>query len=54
MLGAETYLYLNIENISLTARVDGKNCFECNSAVKLKFDEERIHLFNKDTELAIR
>lgn len=54
MLGAETYLYLSIENINLTARVDGKNYYDSKSTLQLKFDEERIHLFDKESEMAIR
>ena len=53
MLGAEIYLYLNIENNNIIVRVDRKESYNMNDIVKLKFDENRIHLFDKETEIAI-
>ncbi len=53
MLGAETYLYLNIEGNSIIARVDRKENYITNDIVKLRFSEERIHLFDKDTEMSL-
>lgn len=54
MLGAETYLYLKIDDNNVTARVDGKKNYKCNTTVDIKFDEERVHLFDKSTESAIK
>lgn len=53
MLGAETYLYLNIEGNSIIVRVDRKENYIRNDIVKLRFNEERIHLFDKDTEMSL-
>ncbi len=53
MMGAETYLYLNIEGRNITVRVGRNEGYEMNSTVKLSFDENRIHLFDKATERSI-
>lgn len=53
MLGAESYLYLNIEDNNIIVRVDRKESYNMNTIVKLSFDENRIHLFDKNTETAI-
>ena len=52
-LGSETFLYLLINEQSFTARVSPKSKTVANDNIKLMFDMNRIHLFDKDTERAI-
>lgn len=53
MMGAEIYLYLNIEDNNVIVRVDRKESYNSNDMIKLSFDENRMHLFDKETEIAI-
>jgi multiple sugar transport system ATP-binding protein len=52
-LGSETFLYLLINDQSMTARVSPKSKTVANDNIKLMFDMNRIHLFDKETERAI-
>ncbi len=52
-LGSETFLYLLINGTSFTARVSPKSKTVANDNIKLMFDMNRIHLFDKETEQAI-
>ncbi len=53
MLGAETYLYLFIEGNPIVARVDSRSGAKEGDTIKLAFDKNKIHLFDKETELSI-
>ena len=53
MLGAETYLYLLIEGTPFTARVNQRSTAGANDTIKIAFDMNKIHIFDKDTELTI-
>ncbi|MEF9945357.1 MAG: sn-glycerol-3-phosphate ABC transporter ATP-binding protein UgpC [Lachnospiraceae bacterium] len=53
MLGAEVYLYFDYEGSSMTARVDPRTTARTGDTVKFAFDAEKIHLFDKETELSI-
>ena len=53
MLGAESYLYLTIAGIAFTARVNQRSTAKVNDTIKVMMDTNRMHLFDKDTELAI-
>ncbi len=53
MLGAESYLYLTIAGIAFTARVNQRSTAKVNDTIKVMMDTNRIHLFDKDTEIAI-
>lgn len=53
MMGAETYLYLKIEGVSFTARVNSRTTVKAGDVIKMAFDANKIHLFDKDTELTI-
>ncbi len=53
MMGAETYLYLKIENTSFTARVKQNSSTKDGDNVKVAFDMNKVYLFDKETELAI-
>ncbi|QAT48420.1 sn-glycerol-3-phosphate ABC transporter ATP-binding protein UgpC [Caproiciproducens sp. NJN-50] len=53
LMGAETYLYLNCEGVSLTARVDPSSTAKSGDRIKTAFELNKIHLFDKETEKAI-
>ncbi|MCJ7665745.1 MAG: sn-glycerol-3-phosphate ABC transporter ATP-binding protein UgpC [Actinobacteria bacterium] len=51
-MGAEIYVYVDINGILMTARVSPKSQLKSNDAAKLYVDIEMIHLFDKQTEKA--
>ena len=53
MMGAETYLYLEINNTKSIARVNARSNAQLGDTIKVAFDLNKIHLFDKDTELTI-
>ena len=53
LMGAETYLYVNCEGHYLTARVAPTTTAKMGEEQEIAFEPEKIHLFDKDTELAI-
>jgi multiple sugar transport system ATP-binding protein len=53
LMGAETYLYLNCEGVSLTARVDPASTAKSGDRIKVAFELNKIHLFDKETEKTI-
>ncbi len=53
MLGSETFLYLTADTNDITARVDARSTAKPGDKVKLAFDLNRIHIFDKDTEKVI-
>ena len=52
-MGSETYLYLNVEGISLTARVEPTSTARPSDNVEIVLDNTKIHLFDKETERAL-
>ena len=53
MMGAETYLYLKISDIPFTARVNQRSTAKLGDNIKVAFDMNKIHVFDKETEIAI-
>jgi multiple sugar transport system ATP-binding protein len=53
LMGAETYLFFNIEEIPLTARVSSRTTARPGDKIKVAFDLNRIHIFDKETEKVI-
>jgi len=53
LLGAEVYLYLDIAGESLTARVPSSTKARVNDNIKVAFDINKIHVFDKETEQII-
>ncbi len=53
MLGSETLLYLITEDNDFIARVNPRTKAKLADTVKLAFDANKIHLFDKDTERTI-
>ena len=53
MMGAETYLYLKIEGVAFTARVNPRSTSKIGDTIKIALDPNKIHLFDKETEITI-
>ncbi len=53
MLGAEVYLYFDYAGANMTARVNPKTTARTGDRVKFALDASKIHLFDKETEMAI-
>ncbi|MBQ1457115.1 MAG: sn-glycerol-3-phosphate ABC transporter ATP-binding protein UgpC [Butyrivibrio sp.] len=53
LLGAEVYLYFDLEGFPITARVDSRTTARPGDKVKFGFDVEKIHVFDKETEKTI-
>ncbi|MBQ6847411.1 MAG: sn-glycerol-3-phosphate ABC transporter ATP-binding protein UgpC [Clostridia bacterium] len=53
LMGAETYLYMNSEGQSINARVAPTNTAKPGDKIVITIEPEKIHLFDKDTELTI-
>ena len=53
LLGAEVFLYFDLEEVSITARVDPRTTARPGDNIKFAFDTEKIHVFDKDTEETI-
>jgi len=53
MLGSETLLYMYVDDINLTARVNPRTKAKAGDVIKVAIDTNRIHLFDKETEKVI-
>ncbi len=53
LLGAEVFLYADIAETSITARVDPRTTARPGDKVKFAIDVEKIHVFDKETEKVI-
>ncbi len=53
MMGAETYLYLELAKTSVIARVNRRSTAKADDEIKVAVDANKIHLFDKETERAI-
>lgn len=53
-MGDLTYLYFDIGDTTCVASISGDRIVEENSRFSIVFPEDRIHLFDKDTEEAIK
>ena len=53
MLGAEVFLYFDYEGSSMTARVEPTTKARTGDVVKFALDADKIHVFDKETEMAI-
>ena len=52
-MGAETYLYLDVQENKFTARVDPSSIAKPGDNIKIALDMNRVHLFDIDTEQTI-
>ncbi len=53
LMGSETLLHLTIEGASFIASVDPRSQAKPGDEIKIAFDMNRVHLFDKETELNI-
>src|SRR5574344_217782 len=53
LLGAEVYLYFDLDQYSVTARVNPRTTAKVGDVVMFAFDLNKIHLFDKETEQII-
>ncbi len=53
LLGAEVYLYFDLEMFPMTARVDSRTTARVGDVIKFAMDVEKIHVFDKETEQVI-
>jgi len=53
MMGAEVFLYLLVEGVNVTARVNPRTTARRGDTIKVAFDANKIHLFDKETERTI-
>mgnify|MGYP000121629172 FL=1 len=50
LMGAEIYLYVNINGTPITARVEPTSTANPGDDIEIAFDLSKIHIFDKDTE----
>ncbi len=53
LLGAEVFLYFDVEGTQMTARVNPRTELRTGDDAKFALDMSRIHIFDKETELTI-
>ena len=53
MLGAEVFLYFDIDQFNCTARVNPRTTARPGDTIKMAIDTAKLHLFDKDTHLVI-
>ena len=53
LLGAEVFLYFDLGEFTMTARVDPRSNARPGDTVRFAFDVEKIHVFDKETEQVI-
>lgn len=49
LMGAESYIYVNSNDVRFTVRIVGSYNCEIGQGISIKFDTEKIHLFDKET-----
>jgi multiple sugar transport system ATP-binding protein len=53
LMGAETFLYLNVEGFNFTARVEPTSTARPGDTIEIALENNKIHLFDKETERTI-
>ncbi|WP_130836314.1 ABC transporter ATP-binding protein [Lachnoclostridium sp. Marseille-P6806] len=53
LLGAEVFLYFDLAETPITARVDPKTVARPGDTIKFAFDTSKLHVFDKETEQVI-
>lgn len=53
MLGSETLLYVLVDDVDLIARVNPRTKAKVGDIIKIAFDANKVHLFDKETEKTI-
>lgn len=52
-MGSESFIYFKAGNTSMTAKVEGSTKFEPKDKIKLHVQNDKIHVFDKESELRI-
>ena len=53
LLGSEVLLYYTVAGVNMTARVDARTTAKIGDNIRLALDPEKIHVFDKESELTI-
>ena len=53
LMGAEIYLYVNVGGIPITARVEPTSTAHPGDSIKVAFELDKLHIFDKETERTI-
>jgi len=53
LMGAETFLYFSLGEVPMTARVSARTSARPGDKIKVAFDLNRVHIFDKETEMVI-
>lgn len=53
MLGSETLLYVLVDDVDFIARVNPRTKAKVGDIIKIAFDANKVHLFDKETEKTI-
>ncbi|MEG0565739.1 MAG: TOBE domain-containing protein, partial [Hungatella sp.] len=53
LLGAEVYLYFDVDDANFTARVNPRTAARVGDTIKLGLDLTKIHVFDKETEQVV-
>lgn len=53
LLGAEINLYLTVSGHNIVSRVDSRSLTKIGDTIKVAFDSNRMHIFDKSTEMVI-
>ena len=53
LLGAEVFLYLDVDNYEITARVNPRTTARPGDQIKVAMDLSKLHIFDKETEQVI-
>jgi multiple sugar transport system ATP-binding protein len=53
LMGAESYIYINKEGNSMTVRVNGSSKLQTGDNAKFALDVDKVHIFDKETEITI-
>ncbi|MBB6630063.1 sn-glycerol-3-phosphate ABC transporter ATP-binding protein UgpC [Clostridium algidicarnis] len=53
LMGAETYIYLSKERSNFVARVNGSSKVKLDEVIRIALDEDKIHIFDKESEITI-
>ena len=53
LMGAESYIYINKDGVAMTVRVNGSTKLQNGQIAKFAMDTKAIHIFDKESELAV-
>ena len=53
LLGAEVFLYFDVNGTQITARVDPRTTAKTGDPIRFDFDMDKAHFFDKESELVI-